>query len=382
MPDTVRVFALMEALTVTGPAKNLIEFAQRARAPKDDLPPIEITVGAYVRDPSKPNQFLNALEAAKIPSRVIREKHAGDLSALTQIKSIVDETAPDVIQSHNFKSHFFVWLSGRWKRIPWVGFHHGYTAPAFRTRLYNQFDRLSLPASRRVVTVCRPFSLELQRFGISAERISVVHNAVAEPALPKPAQLEEFQGRYGIRDGVPVIIAVGRLSREKGHRDLVEAAELVHARSPSMSFRLLIAGEGPERSSLESQIHRSGLSGIVTLCGYQADLRPLYRVASLFVLPSYSEGSPNVLLEAMASGVPAVATSVGGVPEIAVDGETALLVEPGNPAVLAERIERLLADHRLAGDLAAQAKGHVLANFSTEAHLRALRGIYQAVLAV
>jgi glycosyltransferase involved in cell wall biosynthesis len=120
----------------------------------------------------------------------------------------------------------------------------------------------------------------------------------------------------------------------------------------------------------------AALGDAVVFCGQQSNVRPFYAMADAFALPSLSEGSPNALLEAMAAGVPSVATRVGGVPEIATDRETALLVYPSNPTDLAAALEALLADRETAGEMALRAKQHVLDRFSPVAQTEALRRVY------
>ena len=116
---------------------------------------------------------------------------------------------------------------------------------------------------------------------------------------------------------------------EKGYIDLIQAAGALLARTPE--WRLVLAGEGPEKVRLVDAIARHGLQHNVLLVGHQPSLHEFYALADMVALPSHSEGSPNVLLEAMAAGLPIAATAVGGIPEIATHQETALLVPSAIP---------------------------------------------------
>ncbi len=136
--------------------------------------------------------------------------------------------------------------------------------------------------------------------------------------------------------GVPLLLMVSRLSHEKGHVDLLEALAIL--KRWGVKFHLPIVGEGYERGAIERARERLGLTGDVTLAGHQNDVRPYYAAATLYLMPSHSEGSPNALLEAMAAGVPAVASSAGGIPEIMTDGRTGLLTPARNPEALAKAI--------------------------------------------
>jgi len=369
----IRVLALMEAAWVTGPAKNLIEFARRAGV-------VDLHIATYRRGAGSPlGEFGEAVRQAGVPLEVIRERRAFDLGVVARLGEIVGRLRPDIIQTHNIKSHLVVRLGGGalWARrsIPWIAFHHGYTQRGLCDRLYRHFDRFSLPAADHVVTVCRPFAGMIRRYGVPANRISVLHNSVTPYVAPSADLVTATRARFGLAEGVPVILAVGRLSREKGHCDLIDAV------AGLKQVRLVLVGEGPERDRIEKRIRALGLSNAVVLCGQQSDVRPFYAIAAVLALPSHSEGSPNVLLEAMAAGVPVAATAVGGVPEIVADGETALLVQEGDTAAMAGALARLLGEPAFARAMARRAQSAVLASYSPDKNREWIVNLYRTVLA-
>jgi glycosyltransferase involved in cell wall biosynthesis len=246
--------------------------------------------------------------------------------------------------------------------------------------VYNRLNRWSLRGAHRVVTVCRPFALELERTGVRPERISIVHNIV-KPFQTAPAEeVCRLRARLGIPREALVILCVGRLSREKGHADLIAAVAALRQRS-APAFRLVLAGDGPERARLERQCADLKLGELVILAGHQPELAPYYSMADLVALPSYSEGSPNVLLEAMAAGLPAVATAVGGVPEIAADEENALLVRPHAPEALGAALLRLLTSEDLRQRLGTRAR-EVTLRHTPQAYCQGMLRVYQDLLGV
>jgi glycosyltransferase involved in cell wall biosynthesis len=173
-----------------------------------------------------------------------------------------------------------------------------------------------------------------------------------------------------------VVLSVGRLSREKDHATLLEAMSLLPKR---FGAHLVIVGEGPERPRIEKKIASLGIDSAVTLTGQRTSAEPYYGIANIAVLSSRSEGSPNALLEAMAGGVPVVATDVGGVPEIAVHGDTALLVQPGDPGELAESVGRLIREPQFAPRLAARARQVIRERYAPEERTKRLVEIYRRV---
>ncbi|HJQ32268.1 MAG TPA: glycosyltransferase family 4 protein [Pyrinomonadaceae bacterium] len=394
---TFRVLALMEATTVTGPAKNLIEFSRRARLPgnSDDMTTAEVSFVTFRRGAEEshndddasheggpaPNAFVAAARAAGARVYVIPERFRFDPRVLSQLRQLVELHRPDIIQTHQVKSHFLLKLSGLWRRHPWIAFHHGYTTTDLKMELYNRLNRWSLPAARRVVTVCGAFSPRLTREGVSPEKIFVRHNSISPNgnAAPPVEEVSALRERLNIREGARVILAVGRLSREKGHADLVRALGHLRASEPAIDFRLLVVGDGPEREAVETEARAQGVADRLVFAGHVSDVRPFYALADVLALPSHSEGSPNVLLEAMAAGLPVAATSVGGVPEIVSDEESALLVAPHDAAALGAALARLLKDEDLARRLASNARALVAAHYTPDAYARSLIELYREV---
>ena len=354
----------MEASSVTGPAKNLLQFAKAAR------PEIDLSILTFVRLPAVDNAFLEAVRTAGLPITVIPERFRYDPGALAALSRHLAETRPDIVQTHGIKSHFFA----RFLRRPplrWIAYHHGYTTENNKVRLYNQLNRLTLPHADRVLTVCEPFAGLLANQGVSAERIHVLPNTIAPRPPVNQERVAALRQSLQLPPDVPILLAVGRFSSEKGHADLLRA----FAQLPD-SARLVLVGDGILLSELER------LAGPrVTFAGHQSDVSPYYALATHFVLPSLSEGSPNVLLEAMAAGLPIVSTRVGGVPETVTDGESALLVPAGDPTALATALRRLLDQPAYAQQLAAAGRHRVATHFSPAQYRQSMLKIYQGALA-
>jgi len=381
---SIRLLAIIEASTITGPAKNLLEFARTARSGEAG-PAVEVSIAVF-RRPGEPDLFLRAARQLSIPVDPIAESGRFDRSVMAGLSALAGRLQPDLIQSHAVKSHFLVRASGLNRLAPWIAFHHGYTWPDLRARLYNQIDRWSLRAARRVVTVSQPFRQELIRRGVAPQRIETVHNAI-QPDWGRGAAgaaTAELRARLGIGPAAKVVLIVGRLSREKDHLALLRAVQQV-GRGPAgesaPATHLLIVGEGPERARIEAAIRDMELSGRVTLTGQVPSAEPYYAIADLAVLSSLSEGSPNALLEAMSAGVPVVATAVGGIPEIVSDRASALLVAPGNANALCAAMRELLVNPSLARQMAERAHQLILSHHTPEARTRRLVEIYTAVLA-
>jgi glycosyltransferase involved in cell wall biosynthesis len=369
----LRLLAIIEATSITGPAKNLLEFARRATAQD-----VSTTIATFTRGESE-NQFTRAVRDAGITLETIPERGPFDPATLRSLRMLAARVQPNVIQTHAVKSHFLARLAGLPKQAPWVAFHHGYTWPTMKARAYNQLDRWSLRSANKVLTVSGPFRDQLISFGVRPERIGVIHNAIPAGWGTKardPDEAARLRASAGIPAGSKVILIVGRLSREKDHLTLLEAVNRLRA---TVTPHLVIVGDGPERPRIEEKTRQLGLDGYVTFTGHQSSAEHWYGIADLEVLSSLSEGSPNALLEAMATGVPVVATAVGGVPEIATNEENALLINPGDPESMSAAMARLLTDPGLAARFTKRSQELILERYEPEARMRILVSIYRSL---
>jgi glycosyltransferase involved in cell wall biosynthesis len=206
-------------------------------------------------------------------------------------------------------------------------------------------------------------------FGLLSERVRVVHNGVP---MRSP---ERGASQQALRPGNSAqVVTVARLELQKDHMSLLRAAAML----PGVRF--IFAGEGPERANLEDRVARLGLGNRVIFLGQRDDVPHLLASSDLFVLPSLHEGLPLALLEAMALGLPVVASSIGGIREVVTDGKTGLLVPPGDPVALAGAIGRLFDDPELARRLSTAAQESVRERFSVEAMVHGVSDIYREVL--
>jgi glycosyltransferase involved in cell wall biosynthesis len=175
-----------------------------------------------------------------------------------------------------------------------------------------------------------------------------------------------------------VVLQVARLDPIKDHATALRAIELANRRNAPV--HLFIVGEGPQRAEIERHIRNRSLRQRVTMLGLRNDVRTLLAATDAFLLTSVSEGIPVTVLEAMAAGVPVVATNVGGLPELVCDGTTGLLAPPGDASKLAEAILRLADAPALASQLAARAKRRVEMEFSESRMIEAYGRIYAEML--
>lgn len=232
-------------------------------------------------------------------------------------------------------------LAARALRKPCVVKVHGSDVNVvLRRRSARAIASRILPAADAVVTVSRPLGDELARLGVPAERVHIVTNGV-DASLFFPRDRTSSRKALGLPEEARVLLFVGRLEPEKGVLDLLEAFDQVRARVPDAL--LVLVGEGVSMNEVRARASRWGAGGARVLGARPHREVPLWLGAcDALTLPSWAEGTPNVVLEALASGRPVVGTHVGGIPHVITDPRCGLLVAPRAPQSLAEALIRAL----------------------------------------
>lgn len=246
----------------------------------------------------------------------------------------------------------------------------------WKGRLYLMMEKwLARSTDMRICVSDDIARIRVNREGTPEDKVTVIPNSV-DPApfrgavKGRAAVMSEFG--WDVED--PLIVTVGRLVVAKDYPSLVEAVYFLKDEFPGV--RCLIAGDGPCRGEIEEAVARSGVSGNFSLPGARNDIPDLLSACDVFVLSSVREGLPVSLLEAMASGCAIASTNVGGIPEAVKDGESALLVTPGEPRTLAGAIGRLLGGRELAVRLGENASRVIDERYSAAAVTREIEDIY------
>lgn len=301
---------------------------------------------------------------------------------LQELETVLRDTRADVLVTHTFKPNVLGRIAARRVGIPIVAVSRGWTWENAKVRAYETLDRVNLRFVDRVVAVSDGQAERVRKAGVPTSRLSVVRNAARlnTAAPPDPEYRTRLRVLAGTDNGVsPIVVAAGRLSPEKGFDVLVEAAPAVLAEFPSARF--VHFGEGSERAKLEASLAELGLASRFVLAGFTAELDRYLPWADLVVLPSHTEGLPNIALEASASGIPVVATAVGGTPEVVKHGETGWLVPSGRPTALADAIRNILANPGLARTFGEAGRKRMREEFDFAAHAEKYRLLFERLTA-
>jgi glycosyltransferase involved in cell wall biosynthesis len=239
--------------------------------------------------------------------------------------------------------------------------------------LRGPFSRWKYASCRRVIAVSRAIASVMEADGFPADRVSLVYEGVPDrkPEDGGAAILRSL----GVPDGAPVVGNVAALTGHKDHATLLDAAQVVLRRRPDACF--VIAGDGPLRRELEARAREQGLSGRVLFAGFRTDVDRLLPAFSVFCLSSHLEGLGTSLLDAMAFGLPVVATAAGGIPEAVEHGVTGLVVPVRRPDALARALLEVLEDGDLRRRLGAAGRARFLERFTADRMVEETLRVYQ-----
>jgi glycosyltransferase involved in cell wall biosynthesis len=242
-------------------------------------------------------------------------------------------------------------------------------------------NRVTAGLGDRAIAVCElARQVEIEQTKVLPEKVVTIYNGVEADMFSQVAPQSAVQARsaFGIPTDVLLVGSVGRFRLQKGFVDLLVAMRQVDEHVSGT--RLLLVGDGDLQDDLEAKTLSLGLDKVVTFAGMRSDVPKILKALDVFVLPSWWEGMPNAVLEAMAAGLPVVATAVGGTPEVVVDGVTGLLVPPHDPDSLAQAIVRLLGDPDLRRRMGQAGQDRVGQQFSVEKMVEQTQTLYEQLV--
>jgi glycosyltransferase involved in cell wall biosynthesis len=336
---------------------------------------------AFMHPPDDPGieQLKKRAAALGAPFYSIFDRGPLDWRVATQLLRLCRQERVHIWHGHDYKSNLLGILLRSFWPMRLVTTVHGWVkhVPP-RTTIYYFLDRLILRTYERIICVSPDLHAECLKWRVPTTKCSMIPNAIDLAAYTRRYPTAEAKRRLGLAPEETLIGAVGRLSEEKGFDELIDAVQQLRQRGSPAS--LVILGEGSFRRDLEALIAQLGCRDYVRLAGFQPETRLYYEAMDIFALSSHREGMPNVVLEAMALGVPVVATRIAGVPLLVQHDQTGLLVEPGHVEQLVPALERLVCDPALRNRLAQAAYHAVEKSFSFEVRMKRVRAVYDELL--
>jgi glycosyltransferase involved in cell wall biosynthesis len=356
MNRRLRIAHVVLQLDTGGMEKLLTEFARHANRDRFELGFISLTTrGTQAGD----------IEACGWPVQALGVPAGLKPGLVFRLARLFRDWKADVVHTHNNAPLLYAAPAARLVGARVVHTRHGQSFRAGRREKVG--FRLACMLAHRVVCVSGDSARLSARDGVAWRRLRRVWNGI---------DLTRFDFR-GPAEGGPAVM-VARLSPEKGTEHLIRAVALVVRQRPD--FRLEIAGNGRCLPELQALASKCGVSQQVRFLGEVRDVPAVLARASMFVLPSLSEGVSLTLLEAMARGLPVITTAVGGSPEVVEDGRTGFLVPPASPEALAEKILLLLSRPELGQALGLAGRRRVEEHFDVAGMMRQYERLYDEIL--
>ena len=297
-----------------------------------------------------------------------------DLALVGRLRALIRRHQPDIVHLHSRRgADLLGGVAARLERAPAVLSRRvDNPEPRWWTAVkYRLYDR--------IVAISEGIRQVLLAEGVPAGRVVCVHSAVVPGEYQSPCNPEQFRRAFGLAGDGPVIGVIAQLIPRKGHRHLL--AVLPGLVEEVAGLQVLFFGQGPLQDELEQDVAALGLAGKVHFAGFRRDLPRWLGCLDLVVHPAEMEGLGVSLLQAAAAGVALVGSRAGGIPEIVVDGETGILLEPGDRQALAAAVRRLLSDDVLRRRLGAGGRKRVESLFSVDAMVAGNLAVYRDVLA-
>jgi len=325
----------------------------------------------------QPNSELCRRAAAVgLPEADVLLRHDLSLPSVMRLARLWRRLRPDVVLACTQRAvRLAAWSGWLWPPLRLV-YRNGLKG-SFKNKVYN---RLIAPKISFLVANAAATQAEVLAYGwLPQAKLQVIYNGAAPPQTDPDAAIA-VREEFGCRPGSTLILAAGRLVHDKGHHLLLQAIACLNATTSAEDWLLVIAGEGPQQAALAATVERLRLGDRVHLAGFREDIGALYGAADLLVHPSRREGAPNAILEAMAAGLPVVATAIPSARELL--GEDAgCLVPPEDAPALATALAELLADAPRRARLGEAARRRAEERFSREASIGRWEALLTAVAA-
>jgi glycosyltransferase involved in cell wall biosynthesis len=376
--ERVHVLTLVDHLVTTGGAERLaLEIATRLDPSRfrSTLCASRFALTPTMGDDER--QVLERVRESGIGFLALGRHARASVWPWRRLAAYLRRERVDVLHAHMFGSNVWGTVIGRLARVPIVVAHEhtwSFEGQALRRMLDRELIGRFGDAFIAVSRDDRRKMIDIER--VPAERVRFIPNGIASRA-PMPGH--DLRKELGLGPG-PLIGAVGTLRAQKAYDVLIRAIASMRPKHPDL--HLVIAGGGPERERLERLIGELGLTDVVILLGRRLDVPNLLAGLDVAVCASAFEGSPLAVMEYMDAGLPIVATSVGGVPDLIDDGIHGLLVAPGDPEGLARALDQLVCDRERARALGARARERRTREFSLDVMVENIEALYTELLAV
>ncbi|MCX5895146.1 MAG: glycosyltransferase [Proteobacteria bacterium] len=295
--------------------------------------------------------------------------------ALMRLILLIRSLRPTIIHSFLFRANILGRIAGRIEKVPVIISSVRVIEP--QAWYKHLIDRLTAPFTDYYIAVSDAArNHTIKHTGIPPHKITTIYNGIDNTDICPGSSVSRAQ--LPVPEDAKVIALIGRFHKQKGHLTLIEAVKMLLKELPAC--HVLFAGEGAEEVCIRTAVEEAGLSEHIHFLGVINNVAHLLPVIDIVVLPSLWEGLPNIVLEAMAVGLPVVASRIEGMDEVVLDGETGILFTPGDSQSLSKALRLLMHDEQMAKRMGATGRKHVKEKFQLQKTVQQTLHIYDTLL--
>lgn len=363
----LRVLHLRDSPWVDGPGRTILETGSHI-----DPKRVEYHIGAFVSE-GQVHPLVDGARARGLNVHPIQDQRGISGELVGRVVALMQKLDIDILHTSEFRANVMALMCRRQRAATLVSTAHGWIANDLKGRIFRFADKVVLPRFDAVVMVSHATRNLIPRWWLPDRRTHVLSNALVLGVYGREI-IETPRIKRDISAGA-TLLNVGRLSPEKGQDLLLRAVAALSPRYPQL--KLKFAGIGPLETSLRELAASLGIADRVEFLGYIQHMPPLYADVDLVVQSSFTEGMPNVILEAAYLRVPILATAVGGTAEVVEHGKSAWLIPPHSLEALTDGIEQYLRNPQLFATMGDDAHARIRTYFSFDVRTRNLMDIYE-----
>ncbi len=326
----------------------------------------------------------NGMRVHEIKNFVSEAKPLKDIHALWQLYKLLKTEKYDLVHTHNSKGGFLGRLAAKLAGVPHVihtvhgfAFHNNETF--IRRTLFYFLEKMVHNWCDAYICISKPLvDLWIKHKLAPKEKITKIYSGIEISEFASKDKREKIRNELGIKDNEIAIGQVSKLWEGKGHIDIINAVPMIIKKHTNCKFFFI--GDGPIRKKLELEIKKRNLEHKIFITGHRNDIPQITSALDIAVLASYYEGMGRVILEAMATGLPVVATSVGGIVDLIDNAQTGILVKPHSPKQLAQAIIKLIKDSNLRTKMGQAGVKKIDKHFSSQTMIKEIDKLYMNIL--
>ncbi len=366
----IRVLHIMSTVTGGGVERRRLSLAKAFKGSDFQMKLVGTFKSGNIADQIEENG-VEIIEIGDFKGPFHWEKHK-------KIQKIIDDFKPHIIHGAVFEGVTMAAINGFLKKVPIILLEET-SDPQNRSSKADLLLRVFSLAADRFIAIAPNVADYLRNTAkVSSKKVITINNGVEIPRQVSELEIQNLKDQYAIKEDDFIVGTVGRLFND--HKRITDIIEAVHCLKNLDHIKLLIVGDGKDEELIKQKAIDLRVQDQVIFTGYQFDTAPFYKLMDVFCIASQREGFGLVAAEAMLHKLPVIATRVGGLQNVVVDGETGILLEPNQPKKIAEAIEKLYNSRNLLEDYASQGYYRAIANYTEERYVNDVVALYKQLL--